>query len=453
MRTKILIVAALAAFAAPSAVRAQDSAGGEAFEFLLLDADARATGMGGAYTSLASDANAMRYNPAGLGRVRSFEATVMHNQYLQDTTHDYLSLASPYGFGFSATYFRVGDISRTTLAQPTGAGLNRFDVGDMSLGVGYGHTFFDHLSLGAGFKYIRQQLDTVEARVWAIDVGGLYTFPDWPGLTVGASALNIGPDPDFQQNDEKLPLVARAGASYAFKFMGNKNTMAFDMIKPRTDQVRFGLAGETVFAERVAFRLGVNTSQDSGLGITGGVGWISPKISVNYAILPMGDLGLSHAVSMTYKWGGPAAQPALASETPSAAPSLLTVEERFQRAEAAMRTGAFDQARAELGLAFGLLGPNDPRQVRYHERLGTIALRSGDVPKAKASYMEALRVAVALGSRDASVADAYTGMGLCLMRQKDSEYASRFFLKALEANPSPATRAVAEEQLRALKGR
>ena len=63
-----------------------------------------AIALGGAYTALASDANALRYNPAGLAQARRYEASAMHDQYFQGATHEYFSLAAPGGWGASLTF-------------------------------------------------------------------------------------------------------------------------------------------------------------------------------------------------------------------------------------------------------------------------------------------------------------------------------------------------------------
>jgi hypothetical protein len=74
-----LLAAAL--LGAAGAARADNgSAGAEPFAFLQLDSSARSAALGGAYTALASDANALQYNPGGLGMVRQNEAQFMYNQ-------------------------------------------------------------------------------------------------------------------------------------------------------------------------------------------------------------------------------------------------------------------------------------------------------------------------------------------------------------------------------------
>ncbi|MBI5623828.1 MAG: PorV/PorQ family protein [Elusimicrobia bacterium] len=454
MRTSRLAALCAAAlwWAGPASAGSMSSGGGEVLEFLSLDAGGRSVAMGGAYTALASDANSLLYNPAGLGRIDGYQSTFMHNQFVQGITHDYFGLAAKQGFGAQVDYLHFGDIPRTTLSSPDGAG-SRIEVSDLALGVGYGRKVYEGLSLGVGLKYLRESVESVAGHGLAGDIGALYVPKAVPGLAVGASLLNIGPPIHYQGLDQKLPLSLRLGAAYAFPLLGNQNTVAFDLVKPRTDRVRYAVGVETVFARMVAFRMGFNTSNGTDLGISGGVGKIGRNLSVDYAITPYGDLGISHSATFSFRWGGSEGEsdPAAPGAPRPASLAPGTADEHFARAEAHFDRGAYHRAQEELGAAFALLPPEDSRRVWYHERLGTIAARKGDCAGAKGRFSEAIRIAGNLQHKDAHLADAYAGLGACLVLEKNQQFGVRFLKKALEVGPSPKTRASVERQLEELQ--
>jgi hypothetical protein len=118
--TRVLFFLLLVVAARPA--RAQSAAGATAFDFLNLDTHARAVALGGAYTALASDANALRYNPAGLASLAAPEATFTHNQFVQGVYQDHLAYAAKSGWGVDVQYLSMGAIPRTTFSQPDGAG-------------------------------------------------------------------------------------------------------------------------------------------------------------------------------------------------------------------------------------------------------------------------------------------------------------------------------------------
>jgi len=454
MRTiKALLVSMLAlAPASPCAAASTGRAGGDAFNFLFLDAGARPTAMGGAYTALATDSNALMYNPAGLGRVSQHEATFMHNQYFEGVTHEYVGFACRQGLGLNMNYVGYGTIDRTTIASPNST-LGTFGASDLSAGAGYGYNFYDTLSLGIAGKYIRENIDNVTASGYAFDVGALYPIEVIPRLTLGVAAQNLGPNIRFAGDKERLPANVRAGLSYGFTIGDNENILAADLMKERSQGYLFAVGAETVFNKTISLRGGFNVRNSAGVGITAGLGWNIGNLAVDYAIVPFGDLGLTHSLSATVRWGAKPPQdyrptrlkPAISKEEEK------TPEAHFALAEEHRKSGYYALAKKELKLGADMLGPNDQRLVFYYEEMGYIAWLKKDVAEAKDEFNEGLRLAMSLGLNEPVVADTYTGLAMCLEKEGDVGYAVNMFRKALEAQPSEKTRRFVERRLEKLQ--
>ena len=439
--TSALLVAALLASAD---ARAQSSAGADAFDFLRLDANARAVGMGGAYTALANDSNALLYNPAGLARVRTSEATFMHNQYAQGIGQQYIAVALKRGLGFQFNYASMGDVPRTTISNPGGTG-SRLSVSDSSLGAGYGRELTPDLAVGGALKYITETLGDASVSGYALDIGGLYRMPEVKGLTLGASLLNLGPSVKFAANSEKLPATLRLGSAYAMRLPHNDVTAAFDITKGALDKVRMGLGVETVIDDQFAVRAGFTTRQDAGVGLSFGLGWKGSKVGADYAFVPMGALGNAHRISFTLRWGR-SDDPATAK-----APEEGSPEANLAQAQAAMDRGAYTAARSFLIVGLRGLPAGDRRRVRFQERMGSLFLMQKDFRGAIQAYAEGVNLAFADGYSDQSVADSYIGIGMCFTAGKNYVDAQRSFQKGLSMGPSPAALEVAQMQLKALK--
>lgn len=441
---KTMVTAILLAALAAGAASAQSAAGADAFDFLRLDANARAVGIGGAYTALATDANALLYNPAGLARLRSSEVTFMHNQYAQGVTQQYIGLGLKNGWGAQFNYASLGDVPRTTISNPGGAG-GRLNVSDTSLGVGYGHALTPNLAVGGGFKYIGESLGDTSANGWALDGGALYRMPDFKNLTLGGSLLNLGPPVKFGSSKEKLPTALRLGAGYTLKVPHQDLTFALDISKSVLDKVRLGLGAETLINDHFAARLGFNTRSDAGLGVSIGAGWRGPKVSADYAFVPLGDLGTAHRISFTLRWG--------AEDDPATAkaPEEGTPEAKLALAQAAMDKGDYVAAKSHLVVGLRGLVQGDRRRVRFQERMGSLLLLQRDYRGAALAYAEGVNQAYADGYTDQSVADSYIGIGMCFTAGKSYENALKSFQKGLQLGPSPKALQTAQAELKALK--
>jgi hypothetical protein len=436
------LIAALLLLAAAHTY-AQSSAGADAFDYLRLDANARAVGMGGAYTALATDSNALLYNPAGLARVRSSEATFMHNQYALGVGQQYIGVALKRGVGFQFNYASLGDVPRTTISNPGGAG-SRLNVSDTSLGAGYGRELTPDLAIGGGLKYFTETLGDASVSGYAVDLGGLYRMPEVKGLSFGGSLLNLGPAVKFASVSEKLPTTLRLGTGYAMRLPGNDLTFAFDITKSLTDKVRLGLGAETLIHDQFAVRAGFTTRQDAGLGLSFGLGWKGSKLGADYAIVPLGALGTAHRISFTLRWGQ--------SDDPATAraPEEGTPEARLAQAQAAMDRGEYVAAKTFLIVGLRGLKAGDRRRVRFQERLGSLHLLQKDFRAAAQAYAEGVNQAYADGYSDQSVADSYIGIGMCFTAGRNYVDAERSFRKGLALGPSPKGLEVATSGLKSL---
>src|ERR1035437_6997831 len=98
---KKTIFTAFIALMIPAAVLI--AAGGDSFAFLKLGVGTRATGMGCAFTSIADDASAAYYNPAGTGKLQGLE--LMAETYILSfgRSVNYIATAKPFVLN-GATY-------------------------------------------------------------------------------------------------------------------------------------------------------------------------------------------------------------------------------------------------------------------------------------------------------------------------------------------------------------
>jgi hypothetical protein len=185
---KYLFVLLLALPLGVSPARADKYAG----EFLKLGVGARALGMGGAFVSLADDATAMYWNPAGLAFARRRQVMPAHSEeFGQILNYDYLAYVQPLNareaLGFAVVRLSLDNIPLTDslLTTPGSDGLPQpiYDEGrliytsdtELALLMSYGRAVSPKLSLGATAKVIRQSVADHSSFGIGADVGAIYT--------------------------------------------------------------------------------------------------------------------------------------------------------------------------------------------------------------------------------------------------------------------------------------
>lgn len=293
------ILWAFAAGLAALPVRAATSAA----DFLRLGNGARAAALGNAHTGLVNDATAVAWNPAALVRLKTKTATLMHASYL-DSAYTYQfaaygqALGPRAGFGLGIQYLSVGDLARTDL---TGAEVGSFSPNDLAVSAGGAWSFRGH-SVGVVAKWVRSEIVNSASTV-AGDVGFL-TAPLWENrLRLGAVVANLGGGLKFDRETSDLPTLVRVGAAYR---VSTPWAVALDAEFPRDGDPVFGLGSEYRWPLgdqwTVAGRVGYSdrAKDVEGLtGVSGGLGLGYKKLQIDYALVPYGDVGLTHLVSLT----------------------------------------------------------------------------------------------------------------------------------------------------------
>ena len=309
----LLVVPFLAPNSPYSAIPSAEasSSGGQPGQFLQWAAGARSLGMGSAFFSIADDASATYWNPAGLTQLDRKEVMALHTNLWVGTQYDFVSFVYPtakYGvFGANITRMFTGGFEKVNFAydQTTGE-INFENTGEtfsddqMALTLAFGKKAMKNMSVGLSAKMITRSLDSVSDQMITFDgsvlVQGLSA--SLPGLKLGLGVSNILTQ-SFNTLDV-LPMTIRIGASQ--KMLRDKLTASFDVVKNMKANMSWALGAEYWLVNFVSLRLGFDGEsgiRESSLGF----GFKYKDYGLDYA-MAMHELGVSAMrVSGSFRFG------------------------------------------------------------------------------------------------------------------------------------------------------
>ena len=275
--------------------------GTRVFEFLKIDTTARPSAMGGTFVGIADDVNAINYNPAGLGLLDNNQVVFMHNQWFQEIKQEYLAFSHSSGLGIALNYFNYGTIKETTISNPRGTGLDDFSNYDGAADLGYGSKINDKLAIGFNLRYIQGKISDYKGWAVSSNLGCLYVTPI-EKLTMGVVIQNISTKVKFIDTKEELPLIFKIG--FGYKLLNDKLTAGFDLGQQiDNEKILFNIGAEYLPIKFLALRSGINTRNETDTGITAGIGFNYSSCNLDYAYSPYGDLGDTHKIALTYRFG------------------------------------------------------------------------------------------------------------------------------------------------------
>lgn len=323
-RGRALALALLALTTAPGSARAQFGSqreGTSSATFLRIGVGARAQGMGGTFVAVADDPSAVFWNPAGLASLQSREVQVSHVDWPAEVNFDHLTVVLPsrrlggsIGLQFGVLATRIQE---TTDLQPFGTG-NEFTYSDVIAGACFARRWTDKLLVGAGAKYVREDLGSQVGgpvtNAVLFDAGSIF-YLGLGSIRIAAALTNFGPvmRPNGQyvspySGEQRSydgfdpPMTFRFGAAFEpIETATQRVTASFEMGQPADNQLQMQAGAEWSYHRMFALRMGYNASTEI-LRFSAGAGFIarvsSLRGSFDYAYTDAGVLGAVNRISL-----------------------------------------------------------------------------------------------------------------------------------------------------------
>ena len=288
--------------------------GTTAASFLEIGVGSAATGMGGAYTTIADDISSIYWNPSRLATIENYEAMFVHQPWIAGMAFNFFGLSFPVEnvgvFGLGITQLSSGDIEETTLDYQEGTGAT-FNAASMAVSLVYSKNITNWFSVGFSGKYITERIATMNSSALAVDMGVYVVTPFFErenvkGIQIGMVISNFGtklrlqgdetfiavdPDPNNGGNNDKieahyamdeynLPTTFRVGLAYDLinTVENHRITIALDLYHPNNNYEYMNVGAQYQLpisqGSELKFRAGYETLflPDSQKGLTFGLG-------------------------------------------------------------------------------------------------------------------------------------------------------------------------------------
>ena len=309
MRTRALLALLLAACAGGEAF-ASSYAGTSSGAILKLPAGARAVSFGEAYAAgTPDDPSAIYYNPASATGSTLSAFSFTHSVWFQSVSYDAAALTMPLDDKGKAGYLLAGaqylNYGKIDSLDNTGEQDGSYTPHDFTLSAGWARSVVKNLSAGILFKYVSSAINNT-ASAFTFDIGARYLLGY--GFSAGLSGQNLIGKLKYASESADLPRQKRLGLKWENKTF----TAEADALFNSDGKDAFALGAEArpfSFGDTgVALRAGytsrlADARRDSSFPINIGAGVVHRMGSLDYAFVPYGDLGATHHITITLRWG------------------------------------------------------------------------------------------------------------------------------------------------------
>lgn len=276
-------------------------------DFLRAELPARPAAMAGAYGAFHGDASAFLWNPAALAWLDQPLVGATHFSSVVDTAFNQASYAQPLtvwgartGLGLSVQHSTTTGFNQVDLA---GNDLGPVENYDLVLLAGGGLRISPTLGLGANAKAFNSRLAEFRARGVAVDLGGLSEVH--PRVALGVALVDVGVQEAYDQVADPLPTLFRLAGRFHLLDDPEADIQAglqLDRPWSTNGAITLGAGAEYWYRQVLAFRAGWRLGADLG-PFSLGLGFRWQGWTLDYAYNNLGDLGLTHRLSVGAELG------------------------------------------------------------------------------------------------------------------------------------------------------
>jgi len=335
-------------------------AGTTGANFLKIGIGPRAAGMGEAQVAVCNDVTSVFWNPAGLARTDSQEASFVYSLWFEDIKLQYFGYAYPHStlgtFAGSINYLSMGKIEGY---RADGAKAGEVKAYDLSGILSYGRKLAYGIDGGINLKFIQEKLEEESSFAFGIDIGVIGSLGRWlrvkglEELTCGINLQNLGSKVKFQKEEGSLPLNLKFGVGIRKEVFGDPLTLAIDGNLPNDNGFYGSLGLEYWVRDLIGLRLGYKSGQDLGNGLSFGGGIKVNILELDYALVHCGELGYTHRIGIVARFGKEA--------------RAILIERAFERGMEYYNGGKYPEAILEFNKVLEL-NPENERALEMMKR-------------------------------------------------------------------------------------
>lgn len=308
----------LLSFATAFAGLGGQRAGTSIFNFLKIDPSATSGGMGGAFTSVVSDASVIHWNPANTVQLGGTSVAISHLDWFDGIGYEYLALSQTLGswaFGLEVGTLHMDAMEITTEYKPYGSG-DYFTYADYYFGLNFSRKMSDRFSFGFTARLVREEYLDLSTTSVVMDMGTFYKtgFRD---LTLGVALLNFGPPAgpagQYESSEGGMrdyasfapPTTFHIGSSmtvYENAFLNLLLTAQLNHPVDNDENYVLGMDAGLfdVIRVRAGYSIGTEVPFTLGLGISTEK-WDS-GLKIDYAFRPHHYLGVVNQIQVSYNF-------------------------------------------------------------------------------------------------------------------------------------------------------